>query len=141
MTKLCSGCGETKSTTDFFPDRRKSGRVRPRCKACEAEYQRTRTPEQKRMYSRNWRDNNPEAALEKHRRQRADRIDTYKADPVKAACRRATRTAIENGTLVRPDKCDRCLRGCVPQSHHEDYAKPLEILWLCATCHGYIHRV
>ncbi len=26
------------------------------------------------------------------------------------------------------------------QAHHEDYSKPLEIIWLCTSCHGIRHR-
>ncbi len=25
-------------------------------------------------------------------------------------------------------------------AHHESYAKPLEVIWLCQTCHGERHR-
>ena len=27
------------------------------------------------------------------------------------------------------------------QAHHPDYSKPLEVVWLCSTCHGEAHRL
>lgn len=43
--------------------------------------------------------------------------------------------AILSGVLVRPNSCARCGRTCRPEGHHEDYGKPLEVQWLCPSCH------
>lgn len=41
--------------------------------------------------------------------------------------------AKQNGELV-PQPCARC--GATPfGAHHEDYSKPLEVVWLCKKCH------
>jgi hypothetical protein len=56
---------------------------------------------------------------------------------------RMVRTAVKNGALVRPDGCSRCGRVPGPASdgrsqihaHHEDYSRPLDVVWLCAACH------
>jgi len=56
-------------------------------------------------------------------------------------------TAILRGKLI-PGACARC--GCTPpprrtrqrrniQAHHEDYDKPLEVIWLCHPCHVAVH--
>jgi len=52
--------------------------------------------------------------------------------------------AIASGELVRPATCGKC--GKAPRSitgkihaHHPDYSKPLEVEWLCATCHRAQH--
>lgn len=44
--------------------------------------------------------------------------------------------ALDNGILVRPNKCSNCGKACNPDGHHKDYAKPLEVEWLCGKCHG-----
>jgi len=53
--------------------------------------------------------------------------------PEKEAARRATRSAIERGDLVR-QPCEVCGKTRV-DAHHDDYSKPLEVRWLCRTHH------
>ena len=52
------------------------------------------------------------------------------------------RTALKNGDLVRPSSCSRCGRTgvcsdgrSIIQAHHHDYSKPLEVEWICSSCH------
>lgn len=61
-------------------------------------------------------------------------------NPLKLACRSYVRTAIKNGNITNPNKCNKCMKECKPEAHHKDYTKPLEIIWLCRTCHGHEHR-
>lgn len=57
--------------------------------------------------------------------------------------RGAVRRAINRGALIRPDVCNRCGQSPGPakdgrsqlHAHHHDYAKPLEVEWLCVPCH------
>ena len=42
---------------------------------------------------------------------------------------------IKTGELVRPKTCSSCKERGDIQSHHPDYYKPLDILWLCRKCH------
>jgi ribosomal protein S27AE len=41
------------------------------------------------------------------------------------------------GKLV-PTPCERCGAGKV-DAHHDDYAKPLQVRWLCRACHRAHH--
>ena len=50
--------------------------------------------------------------------------------------------AVKTGELIKPNKCEVCeipakkaLRGIL-EGHHEDYSKPLEVIWLCSGCHA-----
>ena len=56
--------------------------------------------------------------------------------PEKHAAHSVVRRALISGKLVRPDHCEFCFKECKPESHHEDYSKPLEIDWLCIECHS-----
>jgi hypothetical protein len=50
--------------------------------------------------------------------------------------------ALRSGEIVRGDACEACggtggkraLDG-----HHDDYTKPLDVRWLCRSCHGEVH--
>lgn len=53
--------------------------------------------------------------------------------------RSKTRRAIDRGELNRPDRCERCGEAGPVQAHHDDYANPLDVEFLCASCHGREH--
>ncbi|HZX14944.1 MAG TPA: hypothetical protein VFF49_11170 [Thermodesulfobacteriota bacterium] len=57
----------------------------------------------------------------------------------KAYCKVAY--ALKIGKLVKPKKCSRCNRESRLSAHHEDYLKPLDVIWLCSSCHKKIHSI
>lgn len=61
-------------------------------------------------------------------------------DRVKFAARRAIFRAVENGELLKPEVCQRCGDNHRVEGHHDDYAKPLDVLWLCTACHRRRHE-
>lgn len=56
--------------------------------------------------------------------------------------REAVRRAVKDGVLLKPKACSKCsdepevrkLHG-----HHEDYTRPLDVIWLCVSCHVNLH--
>lgn len=75
---------------------------------------------------------------ERVRQQRADRSrEKDKAHPEKRNARRVARYAISRGKLQRRP-CEVCGAAQV-QAHHDDYAKPLEVRWLCPPHHRAHH--
>lgn len=48
--------------------------------------------------------------------------------------------AVLSGKLIRPTQCSNCEKQCKPEGHHNDYNKPLEVIWLCKQCHENIHH-
>ena len=46
--------------------------------------------------------------------------------------------AIKNGTLIKVP-CVRCFSE-KSLAHHEDYDKPLDVMWLCQPCHKQRHK-
>ena len=40
------------------------------------------------------------------------------------------------GKIQRPAKCSQCGKEGYIRAHHNDYDKPLEVVWLCGTCHS-----
>lgn len=57
------------------------------------------------------------------------------AHPKALKARQAVRRALKAGTLVKPDRCSECNEKRAILAHHEDYDQPLQVIWLCYTCH------
>jgi alpha-beta hydrolase superfamily lysophospholipase len=75
----------------------------------------------------------------KNRARIAANMARYRKDPslrVKHEARWAVNRAIAAGRLVRqPCACG----NQKTQAHHHDYAKPLDVRWLCGPCHRKEH--
>ena len=89
---------------------------------------------------REWIKNNPEKRkcyiknnLEKHGNKYYSSFET--------SVRKKVYKAVRSGVLVRPDNCSICKSSNVGkiEAHHNDYNKPLDVIWVCKSCHGTIH--
>jgi len=59
---------------------------------------------------------------------------------IKLAARAAVGKAIAKRQMVRPKECQGCGRtNTAIHGHHPDYSKPLEVEWLCGSCHKFAH--
>lgn len=64
-------------------------------------------------------------------------------NPDKERARRLLNHAVAEGRVVKPGHCVRCARpaqGRNLHAHHADYAKPLDVEWLCRWCHQEEHK-
>ena len=52
---------------------------------------------------------------------------------------RKVRTAKENDSL-EPQPCVECGSTVNVVAHHNDYSKPLDVVWMCWSCHLQHHR-
>jgi len=82
---------------------------------------------------------------EKEREQRPERKESKflymrkhrSINPEKYRARTAVGNAIRDGRLFKKD-CEIC-GDSNSQAHHEDYSKPLDVRWMCFTCHRAEH--
>lgn len=133
MKKECFKCHRTLDISEFYEHpQMKDGHLN-KCKECtkkdvseryrltfeaRAEYERrrnktTKRKERKRIYTKRSREKNPEK---------------YHAHSLVAS-------AIKRGVLVKPSSCSICGKEGIIHAHHEDYEKPLDVVWVCAKCH------
>ncbi len=63
-------------------------------------------------------------------------VDRY---PEKEACRDKLKKAVKSGKIQRPTICTDCNETKPLFAHHEDYSKPLDVIWLCRPCHRKRH--
>ena len=60
-------------------------------------------------------------------------------DPFKERARLAVRNAVRRGKLTKAP-CEVC-GDPKSEAHHEDYTKPLDVIWLCRKHHRNAHRI
>jgi hypothetical protein len=67
------------------------------------------------------------------------------SDTLESLARQQVQAAIAEGTLIPLTACELCGAqpgGRVPRAiiaHHEDYTRPLDVIWLCGSCHARAH--
>lgn len=100
--------------------------------------------EKRRVYLREWRAKNRDkvnmqsrAYTARNKQKRASSISAWRlANKDKRRAHRAVEWAVKTGKLTRTP----CHCGATEvQAHHHDYAKPLDVVWLCSACHGREH--
>lgn len=133
---LCKGCNK-----DYYQENKASILISAR-KWREKNGDRKR--ERDREYNRNNRDRILERLREYYRENKekfADhRIRYAQEHPDAVNAHEMVRQARESGLLVRPGNCFCCGSGELDiQAHHEDYGSPLEVVWLCRSCHRKLH--
>lgn len=59
----------------------------------------------------------------------------------KNGARTVLNRAVKEGKIQKPSNCHDCgTGGCIIEGHHNDYSKPLDVVWLCKNCHTKTHR-
>ena len=149
MNRKCTKCGETMSNKSFYF--RPNGHAIQPCKRCAYAAVRAwqaKNPEKHAEQKRRFAKANPESMRRSVAKSRAKDPSKHAATNrawfernrkrVYAANRagRLVRKAIESGELRRAKTCEACGRtGCKIEAAHRDYLKPLDVKWLCVSCH------
>jgi len=47
---------------------------------------------------------------------------------------------VKRGNIFKPELCSICGEKKRVESHHHDYEKPLDVIWVCRKCHVSIHH-
>lgn len=132
ITKDCVTCGQTKPL-DAYP-LHKTGRYGRNsvCIECRRAYQRRRYQEHREERLTYFRERRKETAYAAQRQW--NEANLARMAPARRA-RSRVREAVLKGALVRPSACQQCGRPVRVEAAHEDYSRPLDVRWLCRTCH------
>lgn len=131
--KECFKCGEVKPLTAFYKHKMMADGHLNKCKECTKHDTRTNRAENIEYYR--------EYDRKRGNRQTNDDIRSYRSrNPIKWAAHILVNNKVKNGTLVKADSCEDCgTTDLRLHGHHDDYAKPLEVRWLCPVCHKAWH--
>jgi len=147
--KTCFKCKRELELSEFYRHPKMADGRLGKCKECTRrdvnenrkekrdyylEYDRTRyyaEHEKRKKACHSWSKKHPDIA---NRAKAAHRRN----HPEKYAATNAVYNALRNGRLIK-SPCSGC--GSVERvhGHHEDYTKPLDVVWLCPSCHGLRH--
>lgn len=150
-SKVCFKCHQEKPITDFYKHPMMGDGHLNKCKECTRADVRSNYRDKIDYYK----------AYDQRRAMRDDRVAaraSYQKTPAgKEAVARARRKttkryprakwatsavshALRDKKLIRPLVCEVCKEEKRLHAHHDDYAKPLDVRWLCTTCHRDWHR-
>lgn len=149
--KQCFKCGEIKPLSAFYKHSRMADGRLNKCKECnkkdvqdnyranieyykEFDKERNKRPkriESKREAEKQWSKNNPEKVKKYKKKYREVNPEKYKAHNI-------VNNAIRDGRLIK-GVCKIC-GAKDTHAHHEDYGKPLDVIWLCPQCHVNWHN-
>lgn len=114
-------CNKTKPPIFFHKDKTRSTGLSSKCKDCMRAARRQRRKDDPKKYSadsRRWKRNNKP----------------------KEQAHKAVARAIKKGVLIKPVVCPQCGSSVKIEGHHDDYAKQLDVIWVCQRCHNKIHE-
>lgn len=136
MIKTCSVCKKNREYKDFYKG------AYNKCKYCikayQKNYQSNRRKDdeyrkQQKEYYLMWYENNG--------RTRGDSSEIWHLNNKdKNNIHHKVWYALHTNKIIKPKKCQYCKREVSLSGHHPDYSKPLEVIWLCGSCHKIIHN-
>lgn len=141
MSKPCIKCGETKPLDAFYKHPMMADGRLNKCADCvksDVRANRAARLEYYRAYDRA-RANIPHRKADRIARAKANPRPRHEPDPIKRAARVALGNAVRDGTVKKAPECEVCSVSGDLNGHHEDYSKPLEVIWVCNACHAFIH--
>lgn len=137
--KVCTICKEDKSISEYYPiyyKKLNKTYLQSRCKSCDKIVKNKWSSENKAEIREQKRD-----YRERTREERNIQSKNYyrKADPKKIKARSILGYHVRYGKIIKPELCEGCMEKQELHGHHIDYDKPLDVKWLCITCHAKEH--
>lgn len=116
--KKCSKCKLFKFNIFFNKNKTTKDGLQSYCKSCHKKW----THENKDKIAKHFR-------------------TKYKRHKIKILAQHELKAKVKSGEIKRPTKCSICNKHDNNiHGHHDDYSKPLNVVWCCDKCHKKIHK-
>ena len=135
-SKVCFKCDIDKPLTDYYKHAQMGDGHLNKCKDCtkkDAHQHRSNNLERVREYDRQ------RGKLAKRIASNTEVTRAWRAeDKRRQQAHKAVAKGLRHGTLLK-ESCCRCGNE-KSVAHHDDYDKPLDVMWLCQPCHKQRHK-
>jgi len=154
--KICKKCLIEKELSEFYVCKGNSDGRFGTCKDCtkdRVKKHRSKNIDEIRAYDRGRgrtekrlklnRDRYKACNLTEEQKQKMyESVKRYRRENAeKYRCHSLVGHAINSGKLVKPNRCSECGEdNATIHGHHENYMRPLDVIWLCPTCHRRKHK-
>jgi len=149
--KQCFKCGDLLPHSEFYRHPGMNDGILGKCKKCTCQDVRENRARNRDHYIQ----------YDRSRAMRPDRVAYRKAyevsergklvtkqmkrrwnerNPIKRKANESVNNAVRDGRLFKPDACESCGATGRIHGHHCDYSKPLDVMWLCPSCHKQWHH-
>lgn len=137
MKKQCFKCGRVLDIEDFYTHPRMKDGHLGKCKECtkhDSFIRSRQKSDQIREYEK------ARSQTEKRKQNRRIYVAKYKKEhPERIAINLRVSRAIKSGKIIKPECCSICGKRGQTVAHHHDYSKPLDVIFVCQSCHKRIH--
>lgn len=132
--KKCFKCGEVLPLSCFYKHNQMADGHVNKCKECNKADVRENRKKNVDYYR--------EYDCERGNRQGFSYVRNYRNEfPMKYAAHKVVGNAVRDGRLFKPEYCESCgIKHRSIHGHHDDYAKALDVRWLCPPCHKAWHQ-
>lgn len=130
--KECTKCNALKPLSAFYKDKRMTSGLTCWCKPCVSDHLQLARKLKREKFTEI-------ESSEKRKAHHHRKNENYRKNfPYKVSCHQKIFHAIRKGLLIKLP-CVKC-GNQKSSAHHNDYTKPLDVIWLCHTCHMDLHR-
>lgn len=137
MKKQCFKCGRVLDIDEFYTHPGMKDGHLGKCKECTKHDTITRSrqnPEKVRAYEK------IRAQTEERKKNRRFYVKKYRQEhPERNAIMLQVQRAIKKGVIVKPKTCCICGDETKLYAHHPNYKEPLNVIFVCQSCHKKIH--
>lgn len=166
-TKKCKSCKAEKPINEFHRASNVKDGHAGKCKICKNAYVsewRNKNYDRKTETDRKWSEKNSgrkKESIRLWRKRNSEKVSEYRKQsylrnyqhireyhvlwreqhPDKKQCHMLLNEAVYSGNVTKPSSCQICEATGNLHGHHHDYTKPLDVWWLCPSCHHLLHRL